>query len=120
MNKEEQFSAWVLEQAKDTKDSPIEDIIEGLENMRGDSVAPYYHQINEIYEVYEDVLWHMLTEYHSDIGSELSPLEMLNEMNQRYSGQKKAHIIDMQGVKQWLVWFGIENAAHSLVSLLDE
>jgi hypothetical protein len=111
MNKEEQFKAFVLDQARDC-DQSRDELIRCLENLSADMVAPYYHQTDDLYETYEEILWNMLSDYQEDLGEDRSMLELLDNMNVRYTNGQ--HICNLTGVKQWLVWFGIEHVAHQL------
>ncbi len=113
MNQDKEFKKLILDYAKC---KGYDNIIEALESVRGDDYIPYYHDINKLYDEYEEYFWDMFTEYCEEIGQ--PPLETLNNMNMRYSNGQ--HITDLQSVKQWIVWFAVEHVAYELARELEE
>jgi len=90
---------------------------EALENVRGDDYAPYYHEIDELYATYEQEFWELLETYQDDCIGGGSILTTLDNMAWGYT---KGPITCLQDLKQWVVWFAIENVAHDMARELEE
>jgi len=101
----DKFKAEILDYASC---KGYDSVREALENVRGDDYATYYYEINELYATYEQEFWEL---------GEGSILTTLDNMSLGYS---KSPITCLQDLKQWVVWFAIENVAHEMARELEE